>query len=155
MKEVRFLSKGEVQELKKLLERTYGVSGDFLEKKLILGGGAKKRIWVASPDVAKVDLSAFRVVSVGLYVGRIDRGKLKLSIEGAQMVGPKATKNVVELDEKSLEDYLRGASVQPKRTIDCEEGSYVILKCGDDYAGGGMFKNGRVINNLPKGRLLP
>ncbi len=86
----------------------------------------------------------------GLYFGRMESNGIRLSIEGSFLVGPRATKNVLELDEERAKRYLAGESIQ----IDTELEGWIILKWGSYYLGTGRIKWGRVYNYIPKERRL-
>jgi len=85
----------------------------------------------------------------GVYFGRIESDGIRLTIEGAFLVGPKATKNVVELDDKRARRYLAGESVE----ADAPDG-WVLLKWRSYYLGSAKAKNGRLLNYVPKERRL-
>ncbi|WP_297436612.1 hypothetical protein [Thermococcus sp.] len=86
----------------------------------------------------------------GIYFGRIEADGIRLSIEGSFLVGPKATKNVVELDDERARRYLSGEDIE----VNAELEGWVILKWGSYYLGTGKLRGGRVHNYIPKERRL-
>ena len=86
-----------------------------------------------------------------LYFGRIESDGIRLSIEGSFLVGPKATKNIIELDDERARRYLAGESVE---IDDKELHGWVIVKWRSYYLGSAKVKNGRLINYVPKERRL-
>jgi len=87
----------------------------------------------------------------GVYFGRVESDGIRLSIEGSFLVGPKATKNVVELDDERAKRYLAGESVEIENK---ELHGWVIVKWRSYYLGSAKAKEGRLINYVPKERRL-
>ncbi len=86
----------------------------------------------------------------GIYFGRIEADGIRLSIEGAFLVGPKAKKNIIEINEERALRYLSGENID----VDAELEGWVILKWGQYYLGTGKVKNGKVYNYVPKERRI-
>ncbi len=111
----------------------------------------KQKIYAIHKDVAKIDLSGARINSVGIYFGEEKKGELRLSIEGSQLIGPLAKKNIIELtDEESLA-WLRGTDLQKEG----DWSGFIIIKHNDDYLGTGKYTTDkRLLNFVPKARRL-
>lgn len=120
------------------LSRDYG----FLE-------GKDGDIFLISRDIEKLDLQQLRINSLGLYFGQLRNGELRLSIEGSQIVGKTAAKNVVDLDDNEFKLWLRGEDIE--RASDGCSG-YVIIKHNNDFIGCGKCKDGKILNFVPKAR---
>lgn len=110
----------------------------------------KNKLYLVSKDINKIDVSTLRVTAVGLYFGEWKNGELRLSIEGAQLVGPLAKKNVVNLSDSEAGDWLKGIDLD-KQT---EEQGFVIIKHDNDFLGSGKAKDGKILNFVPKARRL-
>jgi NOL1/NOP2/fmu family ribosome biogenesis protein len=110
----------------------------------------KNDLFVVSKDITKIDARKLRINSVGLYIGELKKGLLRLNIEGSQLIGPKATKNVVELNDNEMRAWLRGEDLDKEVSAD----GYVIIKHGDDFAGCGRIKEKKILNFVPKARRL-
>jgi len=111
----------------------------------------KQKIYVIHKDIAKIDLSGARINTVGMYFGEQKKGELRLSIEGSQLIGPLAKKNVVELDEKEAIAWLRGEDLNKEG----DWSGFVIVKHNDDYMGSGKYTaDKRLLNFVPKARRL-
>ena len=97
MPELKILNNKEIKEILKLIQNQWGakikINYGFLKNQ-------KGRIFVVSKDIAKIDISKLRLNSVGIYFCEIGKQGIRLSIEGSQIVGPKAAKNAVELSEE-------------------------------------------------------
>ena len=109
------------------------------------------KLWLVTKDVSKINVDKLRLETIGVYFARYDkRGDLRLSIEGTMMVGSKAKKNVVEINDKELYEWVRGIDLD--KIID--DFGYVILKHGKNFVGcGKAFSNG-ILNHVPKNRRI-
>lgn len=144
---MKFYNKKQKRELEKRVSKVWGAVIEFEE---VLEGG-KGKLWAASKGVQKANLRRARVESVGNYFGRIDkRGELRLSIEGSMKVGQLATRNVVELSDKELEEWIRGINLDKQTGMNC----YVILKHGKNFVGCGKAYSQGILNHVPKERRI-
>lgn len=148
MPELKILNSKEIKEIYKLIEKQWGA-----KIKLDYGflRNNKNRIFIINNDISKIDTSKLRLNSVGMYFCEDDRAGIRLSIEGSQIIGQKAAKNVVELDEDDAKKWFRGEDIE-KECHDCD--GFVILKNKDDFLGSGKYKNGRILNYLGKSRRI-
>ncbi|WP_175059752.1 hypothetical protein [Thermococcus sp. 2319x1] len=85
-----------------------------------------------------------------IYFGKIESDGIRLTIEGSFLVGPKATKNVVEVDEEEMKLWLSGEDLKTST----ETRGWVILKWGFYYLGCGKSKDGIIKNYVPKERRI-
>lgn len=150
---MKILNKKEIGEIEGLIRDVYGAE-DCLKNFVVLKTGKEEKIWVASKKIFELELEALRINSIGFYFGRIDRGKLRMSIEGAGIVGPKAKKNIAELDENSIWDYIRGFDVTPSSLKNTEENSYVLVKYEKSWIGVAKLADEQLFNVLPKSRKI-
>ena len=148
MPELKILNNKEIKEIFELIEIQWGA-------KLRLGYGFlrnnKKKVFIISKDISRIDISKLRVNSIGIYFCEIDDRGIRLSIEGAQLIGPKATKNLVELNDKETRRWLKGEDLE-KECKDCE--GFVILKNEIDFLGTGKYSNGKILNYVSKTRRI-
>ena len=140
------LDKKEHARIVSLLNEQFGFSslGDFI---LIRSG--KERLWLTNRDVLETDFSRMRVETIGLYFGTTEKDGIRLSIEGSQIVGKQASRNVIDIDEKQLFMWLRGFDLD----IPCES-DYVLLRHKNDFVGCGKRKSGGILNFIPKDRRI-
>ena len=87
---------------------------------------------------------------LGLYFGKIEHNEIRLSIEGSQIVGEKATKNILEISKEDSREWLRGFDLETNENLS----GFVIIKNNNDFYGTGKIKEGRILNFVPKGRKL-
>jgi NOL1/NOP2/fmu family ribosome biogenesis protein len=85
--------------VKRLLIENYGYAPDLVYQIK----GNHQKVYARKPcqlDVGRND--------GWLYFGRVEIDGIRLSIEGSFLVGPKATKNVITLDDERARRYLSG-----------------------------------------------
>ena len=113
--------------------------------------GTDGDIFLISRDVEKIDLEKLRINSLGLYFGQKRNDELRLSIEGSQLVGKTAGKNVAELDDNEAKAWIQGGKIT-KELPGCS--GFVIIKHGTDFLGCGKYKEGKILNYFPKARRI-
>jgi len=90
-----------------------------------------------------------------LHFGTLKRNeKIHLSIEGTQMVGKTAKKNIAVLDESNALRFMEGLNAACMRLIGCEKGNFVLVKLGNDFLGSGILREGYVESLVPKERRI-
>ena len=150
--QIEEMNKKEVEKIEKIIEKNYGVKIKFKD---ILLKTSKDKIWIVSKDFKKNFFKNLKVNSIGLYFGRLKRNeKIKLSLEGAQLVGKKATKNLVEIDENELISFLQGFNVKKFKEKNAELNNFVVVKFKEDIVGIGILRSGYIENLLPKSRRI-
>ena len=106
------------------------------------------KVWVMSRQVKDFDFN-LPIVSKGIYFGYLEHDGLRLSIDGSQIIGKLAKKNIIELNEKEMKEWFKGLSIEKKAPK-----GYLILKYKKDIIGCGK-SNGRIIwNTVPKERRI-
>ena len=147
MAELDILKKKKIKEILALIRKQW--DADF-NTDLVFLMNEKGKIFLVNKGVFSLPLDKFRVNSIGLYFGELRNNELRLSIEGSQMIGLKAKKNVVELNKEQAMQWLKGQDINIKG--DCK--GFVILKHENDFLGTGKYKNGKVLNFVPKARRI-
>jgi NOL1/NOP2/fmu family ribosome biogenesis protein len=90
-----------------------------------------------------------------LHFGTIKRNrKIQLSVEGSQLVGRTASKNIAVLDEENISKFVEGLSAKPKELVGCSIGNFVLVKHGNDFYGSGVLREGYVEGYIPKERRI-
>lgn len=108
----------------------------------------RERVYVVNRDILMIDISKVRMNSLGIYFGEWKNNELRLSIEGSQIIGPFAKKNVVELDEEEMLKWFKGEDFKKETTAQ----GFVIVKHKNDFLGCGKIKEGTLLNFVPKVR---
>ncbi|MBW2968777.1 hypothetical protein KY314_01530 [Candidatus Woesearchaeota archaeon] len=144
---LRILPAKEIKFFKKIIKEQWGA--DFKQDFVFLIN-TKNRIYLADKDIGKIDLDKLRINNVGMYFGEFRKEKLRLSIEGSQIIGPLAKKNIVEIPDVFVVPWLRGIDIALKaKGID-----FVIMKNKSDFMGCGKITKDKILNFVPKARRL-
>lgn len=145
----RFVSGRELKHLLVLLDEQFECGTSWADDFFWLMSD-KDNLYLIFKDVEKINFSQLRINSFGLYFGEYRHNELRLSIEGSQIIGKLAKKNIVELTKDQLKTWFKGNDVDIE--IDCK--GFVILKNNDDFVGCGRVKENKILNFVPKARRL-
>lgn len=143
---MKFLDKKQINKILNNLKEYYDIKELKLDYAFLQNN--KYKIYLISKDINKINTNNLRVNGLGLYFLNISKG-LRLSIEGSQIIGKKATKNIHEINDKELKDWLRGYDLDCKNT----EG-YKLIKNKDDFYGVGFAKENKIKNYIPRYRRI-
>jgi NOL1/NOP2/fmu family ribosome biogenesis protein len=149
--QVKKMSKEEINELKRILEKNYGASVDFSGYDCFMN--KRKEIFIAlkNLDDKLVENSSY----LGIYFGKLKRNeKIQLSVEGSQIIGKCATKNVAILDEENIHRFMEGLECKWKELINCEKNNFVLIKNGNDFFGCGILREDKIESLVPKARRI-
>ena len=150
---IKFFSRKENKRIEKIIEKNYGAKLNLSD--VILAKTSNEKVWILAKDFKKLDTSKLKVVSAGLYLGRLKANeKILLSIEGCQLVGKHAQKNIAILNEAEAKKFVQGQDVEVEKSLDCEERNFVLVKHKNDFLGSGKFVNNKVENLVSKSRRL-
>jgi len=134
---LKILNKKQIKEILNLIKKQWESDIDldyaFLQDK-------EGKIFIINKEFAEIDLSKLRINSMGLYIAQLMPDGIRLSIEGSQLVGPKAKKNVLELTEKQTKEWFRGNDLEIKTELK----NYIILKHNKDFLGCGKIKHEKI-----------
>ena len=148
MLSLKILNSKEIKGILSIIDYQWGCRKKLGYAFLMNGKG---RIFVVSMDVGLVDFEKLRINSMGLYFGEIKGDDLRLSIEGSQIIGPLASKNLVDIDGREMSSWLRGNDLEK----DCPGCSgFVIIRNDSDFLGCGRYSNGIIKNFVPKTRRI-
>lgn len=147
----KVLNSKEVREVLSMIRQQWGCDLSSVVGEVAFLEGATGDIFLISRDVEKLDLERIRIDSLGLYFGEKKNDELRLSIEGSQIVGKSATKNVLEIDDAEFKDWIRGNDLE-KGYGGCS--GYAIIKHAGDFVGCGRCKGGKILNFVPKARRI-
>ncbi|NJE26706.1 hypothetical protein E3E22_08770 [Thermococcus sp. MV5] len=129
------------KKVKEMLTEQYGYAPD-----LIFEVKPNRRIYAYKPCPFNPKVHTEK----GIYFGKIESDGIRLTIEGAFLVGSKGQKNIVEVDEEKAKLWLAGKDLKTNEEIN----GWVILKWGQYYLGCGKAKEGIIKNYVPKERRI-
>ena len=148
MNNLKILNAKEVKEINALLAEQWGCMADtsyaFLRN-------SKNRIFLVNREIAEIDLSRLRINSIGMYFCELDEKGIRLSIEGSQLLGPNATKNIVELDEQETAKWFKGEDIK-KECNGCS--GFLLVRNKNDFLGAGKYSKGTILNYVGKTRRI-
>ena len=147
MQTLDILNTSDIKKIRQLFEETYGsfFLGDYayLQNK-------DGRLSLINKDMGKIDINKLRVDKFGLYVAEIKGNAVRLSKEGAQLLAKEARdklKNIVKLDSREIKAYFHGIDLR----IDLgPESKFVLIEYNGDIVGCSKYKEGIILNYLPK-----
>jgi len=147
MAKYKLLNRKAIKEILALIKQQWGAEIDLDYAVL---QDTKNKIYLINKKIAEIDLDKLRVNSMGIYFGLITNNELRLSIEGSEIIGPQAKKNIIELTEEQKKAWLRGEDIE----FNHNDETFVLLKYNFDFLGTGKYKQGKILNYVPKERRL-
>ena len=145
------LNNSEIKRIENLIKKNYGC--DFHLREYAVMIGPEEKIWGANRDIRNIDFEKLDVNSIGMNFGKLKSDKVHLTIEGSQLVGKEATKNVVELNDEDMKKFVSGSTIEIS-PINCEMNNFVILKSGRNILGSSLLTENGLKNLLPKSRRI-
>jgi NOL1/NOP2/fmu family ribosome biogenesis protein len=147
MDNLKVLNGKEKKHIIELLEKQYGFQGPFEYVALM---NKKSKIFIANKEIFDLDLKKLRVNSLGMYLGELYNESIRLSIEGSQLIGKHATKNIAILNHEQIQRWMKGEDVEYLETFS----GFVLVKYADDFYSCGKTKEGKLLNYVPRARSL-
>jgi NOL1/NOP2/fmu family ribosome biogenesis protein len=145
MQRIKILNRRQADRIRDVINEIWGSS---IPEGLQLLISSKDRIYLATRELLLTDALHLRIDSLGLYFGTETQGGFRLSVEGSQIIGPKATRGMVELSDEDIEHWVRGQEVPSSWT----EKGFLLVKHDKDFYGTGTIKDGMLLNYYPKSR---
>ena|SRR3989344_7383845 len=142
---MKLLNKKQVSHILNELKGYYGIKELDIDYSLFQN---KDKIYLISKEFRNLNTKDLRINNIGLYFLDIEKG-LRLSIEGSQIIGKKATKNIHELNDQEIREWLRGYDLECNNVQ-----GYRLIKYKDDFYGVGFASNNKIKNFVPKSRRL-
>jgi NOL1/NOP2/fmu family ribosome biogenesis protein len=147
MHQLKILNSKEIKEILKLIEFQWGAK---LKPGYAFLMNPKNRVFIVNKDIQNIELEKLRINSIGMYFCEIDKLGIRLSIEGSQIVGPKAAKNIIEISEEQVKQWFKGEDLE----VGGNYSGFVIIKHDNNFLGTGKYKNGRILNYVSKSRRI-
>ncbi len=140
------LSKKEIKKTIKQIQKQFGIKK--LDLDYLFFKNNDNKFFIISKKLSDIDQLKFRINNLGLYIAKIEPFGIRLTVEGSQLIGSKATKNVLETD--NYKEWMEGNDL----IIDKKFKGFVIIKNNKDYFGSGFYKNNKILNFIPKSRRI-
>ena len=147
-----FLEDDDRHKLLQELETIYGIPPNVFNRYEFVVRGKRQKIWVVRSAVREFSVFDLKPVYYGMYFAKKDKTGLRLTMNGAQIFGHVATKNIVDLNRHQYLNYLSGEKITD---LDPEAlQGYVLLRYKNRiFACGKATKEG-ILNYVPKSRQL-
>jgi NOL1/NOP2/fmu family ribosome biogenesis protein len=150
---MRKLSILNTREIKKIKEILFSQFSYNLSRNYAYLMNERNRLFIVNKDISHLNIDNLILDRYGLYFGELSGTELRLSKEGAQFVArtAKETKqklsNIIPLIKEEIKSYFKGNDL-PKELSN--ENRFVLLSYNHDIFGCAKYKNGTIINSLPK-----
>ncbi len=138
----------EVKRGLKYIEDRFGIPMDVFSNYSFF---VQKDVWIGSQEMGNFELKVFK--RKGIRFLRISKKGFKWTTAAMQIFGHLASKNVIHLDEREAMKFIRGHDIDVGNFENVDEGQ-VIVKYGNDILGSAIYRNGRLKNQIPKGRRI-
>jgi NOL1/NOP2/fmu family ribosome biogenesis protein len=145
MSDLKILNGKEIKEILNLIEDQWNAK---LKLNHAFLRNSRDRIFIVNKDIQKIELDKLRINSIGSYFCETRSSEIRLSIEGSQIVGLNATKNVVEINEDQTKQWLKGEDLDIEGNFE----GFVIIKHNNDFLGTGKYRSGEILNYVSKSR---
>jgi NOL1/NOP2/fmu family ribosome biogenesis protein len=153
---LRILNSKETKHIIEKLSEQYGYDYDKASQEYAFLMNKDNRIYIVSRTIEILPYDEMKIDSIGMYFGELYKESLRMSIEGSQMIGPKSSKNVIDIDTDQMIEWIKGNDIEHEDVGK----EFVIIKHTDkdttkvDYFGAGRYKDGKIMNFVSKSRRL-
>lgn len=151
MQKLKILNTRDKRKVLDSLKKNYGFNKK-LEGALFLSSKQKLFLLTGGYDVIGMgEERQLRIDKAGLYIGRVLPEGIRLSIEGSQLIGSSAKKNVLEINDEQLGAWVGGEDIE---LGGFEEEGLFIVKYRNDFLGCARIKKGEAHNLVTKNRRI-
>ncbi len=175
---VTFLSNKDSKKIVEDIEERWGCDLKVILKEYSFNITDKKKVHLFKRQPSTINLQSLYPTTVGIYVASTKDKGVRLTVEGSQLIGPLATKNVLEITVEQAQQWIRGNDLTVEGTGLTIDGSnqtaddrrdnrlpvtsrqppvtngFVIIKCNTDFMGCGCLKENTILNYLAKTRRI-
>ena len=143
------------KEKEKIVEKLNGQFGIIeVPGKIVMRG--KERLFLYSgnlddEEMEKLESLVF-IERAGIYFAKIEEPNedIRLSIEGTQILGNQIKKNIFEIPENLVDDWMKGHELNVQSGMK----GFVVMKFKDEFLGTGKASENKIGNFIPKNRRL-
>lgn len=142
---LKILNTREIKKIREIVIRDFGVwfEGDYAFLK-----NERNRLFMVNKDISKLNLDNLRIDRMGVYIAEISDNQVRLSKSGVQLLGKFGElKHEVSLKKEEVSLYFKGQDLEKDLG---EESKLVVLKYQGVILGCARYKEGNVLNFLPK-----
>src|SRR3989344_9246970 len=149
---IHILSNQETQEILSKLKEQFGIQK--LPENSILIKIGKEKIYLFNGDFSNEQIKNLEKITfierIGIYFAKIfpPTNEIKLSIEGTQILKNQITKNIFEINNEQLENWMHGEEINIKTGLK----GIIAIKYKNDFLGCGKASENKIGNLMPKSR---
>lgn len=149
MQNLTILNKKETKKILEMIKEQWNCDAknfsDFVFMK-----NSKDKFYVVNKEVFDFHIDKLRISKLGMYFGELHKGEFRSSIEGSQLIGKTAKRNIAELDDEQISTWIRGEDVE--LPLDIKAGGFLLIKNNNNYYGCGKYKTAekKLLNYYPK-----
>jgi len=143
------LTSSDKKKIVEQLNRQFGI--EELPYLIIQFGKEKLRLYtgnLSKEELYHLDNEA-RIETIGLYFAKWENNELRLTLDGVQFLKSQITKNILELNDRQADEWLRGNDLEIKTAK-----GWKILKHNDEFLGCGKSTGDKITNFVPKERRI-
>jgi len=144
---MKILNKKEIKKIIDELKDYYAIKDLELDYTFLKDN--KDKIYIISNDFKLLNSKDLRISSLGLYFIDTIKG-LRLSIEGSQIIGKQAKKNIYEASDDEIKEWLKGYDLECSKKLN----GYQLIKNKNDFYGIGFAFNEKIRNFIPRERRI-
>ena len=145
----KFVKSAEKKSIIAELKENFGIT----DIPYLLIESGREKIRAFSGSLSKEEIVAIgsmtNVEGVGLYLLKKEETGIRLSFEALMMLKEQITKNILDIDDKQLELWIRGNDLD----LSIPQGIYAVRYNGD-FLGCGKSNGSKIFNYVPKERRL-
>ncbi|MEK6898122.1 MAG: hypothetical protein AABX28_02065 [Nanoarchaeota archaeon] len=154
MESIKILNKTEKQKIIEKLDYQFGIK----EIPGLIVSMGKERLFLFSGNFDENQIKKLESVTsierMGIYFAKFmtdnNGEKIKLSIEGTQILQKQIDKNLFEISEEQTEEWMKGHELQIKTGMK----GFIVIKHDEDFLGSGKASEEKITNFIPKSRRL-
>ncbi|PIN72215.1 hypothetical protein COV21_02865 [Candidatus Woesearchaeota archaeon CG10_big_fil_rev_8_21_14_0_10_45_5] len=154
--ELKFLNSREAREILSLIKEQWGCGlyeEGFLDRFSIMKN-KKGNLFIISKDIARIINPKLKIDSAGLYFAEMKNNSIRLSIEGSQIVGRGAGRNIIDLSGAECAAWMKGEEIPVDEKRSEGLSGYLLVRFEKKFLGSGRLKEGNLLNFVPKVRRI-
>jgi NOL1/NOP2/fmu family ribosome biogenesis protein len=147
---INILSSRETEEILASLQEQFGV------KKIpgILLRIGQERIFMYQGSLSENEIkrleSSVPIERIGVYFAKEEQAGIRLSIEGSQILKAQIIKNIFELNESQVDQWMHGSELE----VSTGKKGFLVMRYKSDFLGTGKASELKISNFIPKNRRL-
>jgi len=148
-----FISEKQKKEILKLISQQFEIENLTLPH--IFVKDTNDRVFIINQKIREIELKDYKIESIGLYFLKLVHNEVRLSMEGSYIIGKQAKKNILEINNEQLKDWMQGKDIKLENQQLKENNNlngFIIIKYNNDFLGEGKLKESTVLNYVPKER---